>query len=131
MSTQSEKETKSSIKKRESIGHDTWWFIKHCKATQSASLKTLQKFILSLNKKELRHLIELYLKSMINTQYTTNHLPNKMAHNKSNSHHISQTKISFSKRKEKLLSNPYAKLKGYSLCKNLDKVQFQIQSCHF
>ena len=39
-----------------------WSFIKNTKATQSASLKVLQKFVLSLSKQELQHLIECYLK---------------------------------------------------------------------
>eukprot|EP01084_Bolivina_argentea_P268181 455446_1 len=44
---------------------DLWSFIKHRKATESASLKVLQQFVLSLNKYELRHLIEIYLKSKL------------------------------------------------------------------
>eukprot|EP01084_Bolivina_argentea_P167345 290452_1 len=39
-----------------------WSFIRNVKATKSASLKVLQRFVLSLNKNELRHLIQCYLK---------------------------------------------------------------------
>ena len=49
----------------EPLVSDIFSFIKHSKATQSASLKVLQKFILSLNKMELQHLITLYLKSVV------------------------------------------------------------------
>eukprot|EP01084_Bolivina_argentea_P292717 503304_1 len=54
-----------------------WSFINHSKSTQFASLKVLQQFVLSLNKKELQHLIETYLKSKltpkINPNATLNH----------------------------------------------------------
>eukprot|EP01084_Bolivina_argentea_P268182 455448_1 len=48
---------------------NVWSFIKKTKATKSASLKVLQSFILSLNKYELRHLIECYLKSKISGKH--------------------------------------------------------------
>ncbi len=46
---------------------DLWSFIKHTKSTQCASLKLLQQFMLTLNRKELRHLIECYLKSKLSS----------------------------------------------------------------
>ena len=44
---------------------DLWRFIKSHKATEAASLKVLQRFVLSLNKQELTHLISIYLKSKL------------------------------------------------------------------
>eukprot|EP01083_Nonionella_stella_P035687 97332_1 len=46
---------------------DLWSFIQTKRATQSASLKVLQRFVLSLSKKELRHMIESYLKSKLSS----------------------------------------------------------------
>eukprot|EP01084_Bolivina_argentea_P053663 98498_1 len=59
-----------------------WSFIKCAKATQSASLKSLQKFILSLNKNELIHLIESYLKSKLskNNTFSCDSLTLKQTH---------------------------------------------------
>eukprot|EP01084_Bolivina_argentea_P053662 98497_1 len=61
---------------------DVWSFIKCTKATQSASLKSLQKFILSLNKNELIHLIESYLKSKLskNNTFSCDSLTLKQTH---------------------------------------------------
>eukprot|EP01083_Nonionella_stella_P226058 803190_1 len=42
-----------------------WSFIRNTQATQLASLKVLQKFILSLNKTELSHIINCYLRSKV------------------------------------------------------------------
>ena len=44
---------------------DVWSFIRNARATQSASFSTLQKFVLSLEAQELRHIIEVYLKSKL------------------------------------------------------------------
>ena len=40
-------------------------FIKYTKATQSVSLKVLQKFVLSLDKIELQHMVTFYLRSIL------------------------------------------------------------------
>ena len=48
-----------------SEGESVWTFINNSKATETASLKQLQHFVLSLNARELRHLISVYLRSMI------------------------------------------------------------------
>eukprot|EP01084_Bolivina_argentea_P177189 306460_1 len=44
-----------------------WTFIQHRRATKLASFKVLQEFVLSLDKHELRHMIECYLKSKLSS----------------------------------------------------------------
>eukprot|EP01083_Nonionella_stella_P183534 663548_1 len=44
-----------------------WSFIQTKRATQCASLKALQRFVLSLSKDELQHMIESYLKSKLSS----------------------------------------------------------------
>eukprot|EP01084_Bolivina_argentea_P164813 286481_1 len=56
---------------------DLWSFIKSRKAINSAPLKTLQKFILSLNKGELIHVINCYLQSTLTTVTSPNGLSYK------------------------------------------------------
>ena len=47
--------------------HDLWTLIQNKRATHSVSLKTLQRFVLSLDRKELTHLIDVYLKSALSS----------------------------------------------------------------
>eukprot|EP01083_Nonionella_stella_P260706 888555_1 len=54
------------------IDVNLWSFIKSAKATQLASLKILQEFVLSLNKAELTHLIKSYLQSKLSTTNSFN-----------------------------------------------------------
>eukprot|EP01083_Nonionella_stella_P000103 288_1 len=49
---------------------DLWSSIQATRATQSASLKVLQRFVLSLSKNELRHMIQSYLKSKLSPDLT-------------------------------------------------------------
>eukprot|EP01084_Bolivina_argentea_P055500 101738_1 len=65
--------------------HDTWTFIQNKRATESASFKVLQQFVLSLNKHELQHLIECYLKLKTNnfTESTVNDSVDKIIYNNS------------------------------------------------
>eukprot|EP01083_Nonionella_stella_P165622 551439_1 len=50
---------------------NAWSFIQSTKATRLASLKSIQKFILSLNKTELTHLITFYLQSKLSKHNRT------------------------------------------------------------
>eukprot|EP01083_Nonionella_stella_P155308 501597_1 len=54
------------------IDVNLWSFIKCTKATQLAPLRVLQEFVLSLNKRELTHLIKSYLQSKLSTNNTFN-----------------------------------------------------------
>eukprot|EP01083_Nonionella_stella_P270145 914527_1 len=49
----------------EDVDLNLWSFIKSTKATELASLKSLQKFVLLLNKEQLSHLIQCYLQSRL------------------------------------------------------------------
>eukprot|EP01083_Nonionella_stella_P001653 4715_1 len=68
------------------LGHDPhdvdlnlWSFIRSTKATQLASLRSLQKFVLSLNKEQLTHIIQCYLQSQLlkTNSFKANGLPVK------------------------------------------------------
>ena len=59
-----------------------WSFIHDTKATQVASLKILQSFVLSLSKNELRHMIHLYLKSVHDRQQSINKAKNSISQHK-------------------------------------------------
>eukprot|EP01083_Nonionella_stella_P297661 1010682_1 len=48
---------------------ELWSFIQTTKATQSASLKVLQRFVVSLSENELRHVIGSYLKSTLSPDF--------------------------------------------------------------
>eukprot|EP01083_Nonionella_stella_P182547 657147_1 len=50
---------------------NAWSFIQSTKATHLASLKSIRKFILSLNKSELTHLITFYLQSKLSNHNLT------------------------------------------------------------
>eukprot|EP01083_Nonionella_stella_P182546 657144_1 len=50
---------------------NAWSFIQSTKATHLASLKSIRKFILSLNKSELTHLITFYLQSKLSKRDLT------------------------------------------------------------
>eukprot|EP01083_Nonionella_stella_P019619 54486_1 len=54
------------------IDLNLWSFIKSTQATQIAPLKSMQKFILSLNKAELTHLIISYLQSKLSQRNSLN-----------------------------------------------------------
>eukprot|EP01083_Nonionella_stella_P301766 1037177_1 len=71
------------------IDVNLWSFIKSAKATQLASLKMLQGFVLSLNKAELTHLIKSYLqsKSSANNSFNMNGLTVKQT-----AHHLLASK---------------------------------------
>eukprot|EP01083_Nonionella_stella_P143083 443907_1 len=55
----------------EDVNLNLWSFIKSTQATRLASLKSIQKFILSLNKTELTHLITFYLQSKLSKRNLT------------------------------------------------------------
>eukprot|EP01083_Nonionella_stella_P256706 879518_1 len=50
---------------------NAWSFIQSTKSTRLASLKSIRKFILSLNKTELTHLITFYLQSKLSKHNLT------------------------------------------------------------
>ena len=54
--------------KEDEIKLDIWSFIKNSKATSFASLKRLQSFVLSLDQKQLKHMIQLYLQTTLQRQ---------------------------------------------------------------
>ena len=56
-----------------------WTFINNSKATETASLKQLQQFVLSLDAKELRQLISVYLRSVVGKHQHQNELTLKSA----------------------------------------------------
>ena len=58
---------------------DLWAFIKNIKATQAASLEVLQHFILSLDRKCLLHILEVYMSSLIRGKQYVNGLTLKQS----------------------------------------------------
>ena len=64
-----------------------WSFIQNSKATEYASLKRLQSFVLSLSKSELKHMIELYLRSAMIGHRDRNGLTLGESHKKIKNNH--------------------------------------------